>query len=151
MHLTRRKLALALLQTSSWLLLWYPYQAGSMLCISHNNYGLISLRHTEITIAQCCAFIWLNAVHQAPICSSVLCIRHQYDSIWLYAVHQESYGSISLHHACIIIMAQCYQASIYGSMLCIRHQYGSISLNILHASIIMAQYIYTVSIMHQIK
>ena len=89
--------------------------------------------------------------------SSMLCERHQYGSIWLSGSmlaqqydtmlcsrHQKLYGSISLHHASII-MAQCcatmahaicYQASYVAqccascinmaSIICIMHQYGSV-------------------------
>ena len=100
------------------------HQSSSMLCEKH-QYGSIWL-----TMAQC----WLNKQQYG----SMLCIRHH------------NYGSISLHHASVVIwlmlcMAQYYQASICGSMLCIRDQYGSIWLNSLHHASIWLSTVYHAS------
>ena len=62
----------------------------------------------HIRLAQCCAFS-INIVYRATLIdyhqySSVLCIRHQYGS--MLCIRNHNYGSISLHHASII-MAQC--------------------------------------------
>ena len=111
MHLSRHAWASSWHGGQHWLLLCYSYQAGSMLWIRYKYSSMLCIKHQYY--------------------SSMLCTRHQYGS--MLCIRHHNYGSISLHHASVIMahccasMAQWYQASICGSMLCIRHQYGCAS------------------------
>ena len=102
----------------------------------------ISLHHAYVIVIQCCAS--KTQCYQASICSSIVCIRHQYSCaslIWHNAVRHASIMAqfvTNLHHASKLCLSPVH----HGSMLCnhgslhdvhqasgrlnavIRHQYG---------------------------
>ena len=122
---------------SSWLLLCYKHQAallfvsGCLNAVHHASIWLNAVHSTSMGQYRCIMHAWLwcyasiAQCYQASICSSLLCIRHQYSCASCMNNMVQCCGSG-------INMAQCSASGInmaqsWHSVLCIRHQCGCAS------------------------